>query len=939
MRDYKSSLGFFIKLLKNENNRPFISMFLICMIGSFLIVANYIFNLPMPWLYVNPSYMNIQQFNWISGTWASVLGIHGTIAALSITFMGMFISQVSLSSPKYFEPICRVLILRENKLLQFSLEAICGLLSGIYLLVIGGGLIQYLLSISISIFFIISYMRIYIRLYTLTEKQSIINELLSTEIKKVGENKSLLTKEMMQLDNEFKNSISKSKNLTSKYDANYFENNIVRLNIKNDITPLSPIGFFPDKIKNLDDIIGKTSSTVKTKLYLDINFTNPHTPFVAELSFIGVKDAVECNTDIIKIAINRIAKFGEVGDEQLAYAEHETAIVNNAFDILINHDTQALDFCINSIVLLSANENLVLILYNLVEKLTSSLNRNKISPVLLSSFYMKLYFSLREKTQENRLIEFYKIMLSCPFSLYYKNKSDYYEYSLNINDFLESRIRNDNINNDFLSAYTLQTIKNLSHMRYDTFELNTDFLTKKIQYMYIRDDLIDKTKKNDILTRVTRECIALLIVRLDFLFNSSRNSDAEINNLKKLLLKWLESKFIDDSFYNQGIYNSLFKVQDGLTNFDSFEILQELPEDEVRTSFNTLAFKEAICLILFNSISFRCRLNLMYIRDVATLYKESQVTTFMLQSMIEYTSSEQFIKIIRLLESSKDEGRTIENIDESINSRIGNLKSSLGKLLADLSRIITIEIEISSLNENLVKNYTDDMNRNIIENLEQIIDIKSFPSKNINSAPIYKALIEKREVIDSLDGVHYSKNDRNHSVSVIYNWLRHVFNLVKTNELNISEIESFDEISSINPMRSVTLFYIDSKELNMFRYRKGFVLNDSKGYMSFKSPGYYYLDIGAEFDLEINQNKVTSSSIVTIDDDNMHDIESTFELKEINPLLKSILSSHINIEIKPHKIIKLKYLSKEKHDEFALREDELLKQLTSLPSVKNTDSI
>ncbi|HAT5006052.1 TPA: hypothetical protein I9749_004799, partial [Serratia marcescens] len=107
-------------------------------LGLSLILLAKTLEFPYQWLYTTPSYINNSPLSWISSSWASVLGIHGTIAALSITFMGMFVSQVASSVENSFESVCRIILLRKKNFLNFSMDAVCGLILGVFFMVIGG---------------------------------------------------------------------------------------------------------------------------------------------------------------------------------------------------------------------------------------------------------------------------------------------------------------------------------------------------------------------------------------------------------------------------------------------------------------------------------------------------------------------------------------------------------------------------------------------------------------------------------------------------------------------------------------------------------------------------------------------------------------------------------------------------------------------------------
>ncbi|EER1443529.1 hypothetical protein KWG52_004470, partial [Escherichia coli] len=96
-------------------NREVIIIFLIYFILVGLGISGVIYSRyvdeGVKYLLVTPSFLNNSPLNWTTSVWAGVLGIHGTIAALSITFMGMFVSQVSNYSEHGFENICKSMLL------------------------------------------------------------------------------------------------------------------------------------------------------------------------------------------------------------------------------------------------------------------------------------------------------------------------------------------------------------------------------------------------------------------------------------------------------------------------------------------------------------------------------------------------------------------------------------------------------------------------------------------------------------------------------------------------------------------------------------------------------------------------------------------------------------------------------------------------------------
>ncbi|EER0346686.1 hypothetical protein GE238_005442, partial [Escherichia coli] len=155
------------------------------------------------YLLVTPSFLNNSPLNWTTSVWAGVLGIHGTIAALSITFMGMFVSQVSNYSEHGFENICKSMLLRKTSFLKFSLNSIFSLLSGIVLLSCGGGMITYAISIFVSLYFIFNYGSMYLKLYNVTENPTIITDRLFFELDKAKNDYLLIDERRRTIENKF----------------------------------------------------------------------------------------------------------------------------------------------------------------------------------------------------------------------------------------------------------------------------------------------------------------------------------------------------------------------------------------------------------------------------------------------------------------------------------------------------------------------------------------------------------------------------------------------------------------------------------------------------------------------------------------------------------------------------------------------------------------
>jgi hypothetical protein len=185
---------------------------------------------PYKYLLISPSFYNYPYLNWTTSVWGSFLGIHGTIAVLSITFMGMFVGQVSTSSEYGFESLSKVLLLREYQFLEFSIQSVSSLLCGLFLLLTGSGLLGYFVSACLSLYFIIRYGMMYFRLYNLTEKPEIINGVLFDAIQKTGEKYKEINMQQQKLNDDFSHLIV-GKIILLMIRAVYWKDDAISLNV------------------------------------------------------------------------------------------------------------------------------------------------------------------------------------------------------------------------------------------------------------------------------------------------------------------------------------------------------------------------------------------------------------------------------------------------------------------------------------------------------------------------------------------------------------------------------------------------------------------------------------------------------------------------------------------------------------------------------------
>lgn len=121
------------------------------------------------WVFYNSDNLKKIGFDWIYTVWGAVLGVHGTTAALSLTFMGMVIDSINKNSPKELDNYLRKSIMKEMKFNAFGVDAIVTLIFSIYSFSIGGGLVYYALSQCLTIYFFVRYFNLYVKLFSLAK--------------------------------------------------------------------------------------------------------------------------------------------------------------------------------------------------------------------------------------------------------------------------------------------------------------------------------------------------------------------------------------------------------------------------------------------------------------------------------------------------------------------------------------------------------------------------------------------------------------------------------------------------------------------------------------------------------------------------------------------------------------------------------------------------
>ncbi|HBQ2553435.1 TPA: hypothetical protein L7T53_005513, partial [Klebsiella variicola] len=134
----------------------------------------------------------------------------------------------------------------------------------------------------------------------------------------------------------------------------------------------------------------------------------------------------------------------------------------------------------------------------------------------------------------------------------------------------------------FLDLYTSIVLRNLVYKNYAAFKVDTDFVTKRLQYLDLRneakyDSLNEMQRK---MLRCTFEVISLLIMRIEYVGEKEGEYKEELIELISLLKSWVNAKFLQELYYKKELYDVLFSIPQKFTVFDAETKIREIPDGQ-----------------------------------------------------------------------------------------------------------------------------------------------------------------------------------------------------------------------------------------------------------------------------------------------------------------------------------------------------------------------
>lgn len=872
------------------------------------------FNLPYKFLFISPSIYNNTDFNWTTSVWGSVLGIHGTIAALSITFMSMFVGQVSSYSEYGFESISKILILRDNKFLDFSMESICSLICGVLLLTIGCGFIGYFLSLYFSLLFIIKYGVMYYKLYEFMEKSDTIRILLFNNIKSVGSAYSLVNTERKELNKRFHEKLSSSDYIQSELIGGYFSSNVVELDVFPMNANYSLVGFNDKVLSEFYEMIEELGKSNNLVLLLNVDFFSPLIKPVAKI--VTSSDKSVDNSLVLKITelLKGALVVGKLPPIYESFKAYEEALLVNLRKHLMKGDEWALDFGVKVFYELTTTDNYSFTLRNFDLSIVELKNKKIFNISVFSSFYEKM---ISYPLRSGELVKAAGIMSSLiNLSRYIYSKEDFAAFYKSTFRNLENRVRYGIGDSEyvFLDLLIDNTISNLVNMNYTAFECDTELVTYKMRFLE-KSNKIDHEYLNGIQKKILRcvfEVVTLLILRIQHIIKKNEIENNEFIFLRKLLKSWMNARFLEELYYKEETYFLLFSIPKDYRSFGAEWKLREIPDGEATMLSIADDSYKMIAMFLIHSDFSNNHFDSIFIRDYARFKSYTDLNTHQIKSIISILEDEPFHKTYEAI--------TGEILD---NKKIKPVVDKLNSLLLKFNEIILKEVIESDLNTDLVDQYVVETKSEIEKLLKSILNLDDIPKAQRIIGSTFMSLINKRELLTPIDGVHYSQNVHNLSFNLVYDWLRSLLPYFQNGHFEILELESYNEIENKG---AFCIEYKVSDRINTFRYTKGLKMTDDSGVLGFERPGIYYFMLSDCFTME-RSSDLLSLNVDSINEKNLDLVSSNFNIKNENPFLYALMDTTFNIDIIPKEKFDIYFLSEERCKFLNDRQDQEIEQL------------
>ncbi|WP_324724152.1 hypothetical protein [Lelliottia sp. JS-SCA-14] len=788
-----------------------------------------------------------------------MLSIHGTIAALAITFMSMFIAQVSEASEKDFVFICRQLVLREYKFYQFSVDAVCGLLVGVFFLVIGGGLIHYSLSMAFSLYFIYQYMKIFKDLYFITEKKELIEDILLRKIRDISEFICKQRENSDLLKFEFEDCIKGHSKLTTANGLIYKTGEAYKISPAYKENDKIISGYNKVNIKKLSDYLHEKYVDERVKLYLNPVFLVSN--FHAEAYLICDYDIGLNENNVINKMLSKCFNYDAISEDIYFYTEVVSKTQVSTLNALLTNNEPQINFNINALVLLILNSQSIEAFNSLENYIYGMPSSKKIAIESMDFFYRNLIDRLQSDSEEFSNIV-YDSMFSLPMSIYEK---DFYEsYIRNIHSFASQKTKFQQ-NVLYLETYIKSSLKNLLYFNLEAFKLNTEFLANEEKYFDVTDyTIIEKDQESHI--EAMKSVLTYLHVLLNSMYDEEKESFVEhkihgvvnVSEVVSLLKRWLNPVFLNDLFFHQMLYKILVRRNAKFSDRHyNFVIQKDL--SQIITPSSLRYHESAVLALLFYPWkTFNNNLDMSFVIIDGDFIKANELNTNFIELIINFIESKEFMNTVLMI----DGGHDIDNYTD-FDERKERLLTIFNAIRNKVTNYYLNLILSLPYDEALMKGYRENLQKIFLAKLTKFVNQKYLDNVLEFVEPKVKnIIIEKREILPPLNDTTFAMSYSLHASRIINQIIDELLAHFTDSNAVVIEIHSIDDLpeKTYISINSLAEGFADTYKFHKNNVRANYYLDQG----CFINNGFYYVCLSDNFNFRCSKENILDVSFMPL---------------------------------------------------------------------------
>jgi len=737
---------------------------------SVIFINLFVFYSHSEWLWVFYNSENLKKigFDWIYTVWGAVLGVHGTTAALSLTFMGMVIDSINKNSPRELDNYLRKSIMKEMKFNAFGVDAIVTLIFSIYSFSIGGGLVYYALSQCLTIYFFVRYFNLYVNLFSLAkDKEYTFNHLHrdGVQLSECYTKKEDLSLQVKSKFEVFLKTTLHSLSYSNVSDFSFLSNksNVIGVEVKGHVCDVN--------IRAIEKfykyILSKEISTGSCEVILPdfeamlrenkiIKFVYPNELMISK----GDERKIKRGLSKFLTCENK-RNFTDDYDRLVeGYVRFLLASIVNNNNEEIQRALGLLSSVLDGNVSIYPLKKFREVSYEYINPLALKLeavntvmrnihviSRNERDGADSLGVLVSLAFTGLSRNDFNLFLEDNKVALNS-FLSYSSNKIHYYEIikelivnSCNVIDYGVL---------GYWGRYFGNETEHLSvkHMSFD--EVDSIEILKSVLYMQ-------------------RVVVTFLLMRWSVISKDDLY-ESECEEIKKTILLWAKLRFFSNYNSEDLIYLNIFNIYEEKKRFILDEqAIRILPKAEAFTVTEDYYKLEALAIIFIITGASSGYVNLKYYPDIEKLTLRSNFTSFEYSSLLKAIDSSNLKSLLLKVDLNND---AILKSSSDLNDVFSEMKIIKDKKVQE-------HLHSLSLDESIVSKFNDELVMNVSKWLSNRFGLFIEDMPLTAKTKQYLFFPDKREFVSPIDGVHYMSSSSIYSEYIEKETLSSLFNTLK----------------------------------------------------------------------------------------------------------------------------------------------------------------